>query len=94
MNPDHRRWAARPDVLTTSLPDEAVLLTDAGSMYSLSGSAQVVWETLPSDLDAVAQALTLALEVEPTQAAQDALRFLNELQALKLIESLDAVEPE
>jgi len=94
MNADHRRWAAHPDVLTTSLPDEAVLLAGSGTMYSLSGSAQVAWQALPGRVGDVVQALTTAFEVDSIQAERDVLRLLDELQALKLITCLNPTEPE
>ena len=71
------------------LDDEIVVLDLDGSMYfRVNGSGRVLWDLLqePRTHDELTEALVAAYGIAAEQAAEDAARFIGELQERGLIE--------
>jgi len=76
-----------PDIIETPLEDELVLLDPkTQQMYSLNATGMLIWETLKSGQYAtVAEKLSDAFEVEPTQAQHDADSLIADLERSGLL---------
>ena len=61
---------------------------DLASIYSFNGTASLIWKLLesPRTVAELAQAVARDYEVEPEQAEQDVVEFLDEMKAVGLVE--------
>jgi len=61
---------------------------DLASIYSLNGTASLIWKLLesPRTLAELAKAMVQEYEVEPKQAARDVAEFVDEMKAIGLVE--------
>ncbi|UQN09588.1 PqqD family protein [Deinococcus sp. QL22] len=79
-------WEANPEVLTTDLGDELVLMDPQRSvMFSLNDSGRLIWQALPASQEQLKTLLKEAYGLPDTQAEQDLGAVLNDLSSRHLV---------
>lgn len=80
-------YHARAGILMTDLGDELVLVdAQSGHSYRVNATARQLWLSLPSTAEAAARLLVRAFEIDGPSALEDAGRWLDELEALGLVQ--------
>lgn len=81
------RWERKPDVVTTDLDDELVLLDPStGSLHTMNDTGRVVWNAIahPATVESVVESITATFDVDEATATADVCRVLAELAAVDL----------
>ncbi len=79
-------WNAAPDILTTDLQDELILMDAAGGvMFSLNATGRLLWHSLPASTEALVQRLVEQYDLAPQDALSDVQYLLGELEQRGLI---------
>jgi hypothetical protein len=79
---------ARPVAGETMIVPAQAKVGDLASIYSLNGTAALIWELLesPRTVADLATALAAEYEVDPAQAESDVTEFVGEMKAVGLVE--------
>ena len=87
----HKKYRISPDVLSSRIDEEVVLLSiQGGFYYSLEPVASRIWIILsdrPSTLTELVEQLMEEFDVDLETCTQDIISFINDMEAKKLITS-------
>jgi hypothetical protein len=88
MNPQYQQ---KPDLIAADLDGETVMMSvTTGKYFALRGSAKYIWELLaePVSLDEIIDAVETNYAVGRAQAEADCQRFIDDLVAKDLLNTL------
>jgi hypothetical protein len=89
----NKKYRISPEVLSSRLDDEVVLLSiQGGFYYSLEPVASRIWIILserPATLTELVEHLMEEFDVDPETCIQDVMSFIDDMKAKKLILSAE-----